>query len=147
MGMLDSILPTPAKLYLDSVVSGKKEPITEADFSPEELAAIRKMIGNKAQGGITYADYDASSQPGLSSLLSPAGRVANSLGQFNYQADPEGATVTDDYDFNPVFKDESLLLKALSILGTGGFSGLHMLGEEKLPPGKGRPVKIRLPKR
>ena len=147
MGLLDSLIPTPAKLYWDSVVAGRKDPITESDFSPDELAVMRKMIGNKTQGGITYADYDPSAQPGLSGLLTPAGRVVNSLGQFTYDSDPGGTTVTDAYDFNPVYKDESLLLKAMQILGTGGFAGLHMIGEDRLPPGSGRQVKIRLPKR
>jgi hypothetical protein len=146
MGMLD-LLPTPAKLYLESVVGGKREPITEADFSPEELAEMQKLIGGRAQGGITYADYNPAAQPRMAGLLTPAGRVATSLGQFNYQADPQGTVITDEYDFNPTYKDESLLLKALSILGSAGFSGLHMLGEHALPAGKGRPVKIRLPKR
>jgi hypothetical protein len=146
MGLLDDYLPTPAKLYWDSIVGGKKDAITEADFSTAELEAMRKMIlQQKAmQGGITYGDYPESEQPGVSALLSPGGRVATSLGQFGYQQGPEGITISDNYDFNPVYKDESLLLKALSILGTKGFSGLHMLGENVLPPGKGRKVDIRL---
>ena len=149
MGMLDSILPTPAKLYWDSIVGGKKDPITESDFSPEELSAMRQMIERqkKAQGGITYADYATSDQPGLSSLLSPAGRVANSLGQFTYQNDPEGTSIADNYDFNPMFKDLPLSEQVMNFLGTFGWSGLHRAGEDILPPGKGRNVKIRLPKR
>ena len=149
MGLLDSFLPTPAKLYMDSVVSGKKDPITEADFSPEELAAIRRMVEQQkaAQGGIYYGDYGESDQPGLRSLLSPAGRVANSLGQFNYQRDPEGVTVSDNYDFNPTFKDLPLSEQIANFLGTFGWSGLHQYGENVLPEGKGRKVRIRLPKR
>jgi hypothetical protein len=149
MGMLDSILPTPMRLYYDSVVGGKKDAITEADFSPEELAAMRRMVEQQkaSQGGITYADYADSSQPGLSSLLSPAGRVANSLGQFTYQNDPEGTTVTDNYDFNPIYKDLPLSEQIMNLLGSFGWSGLHQLGEAALPPGKGRPVKVRLPKK
>lgn len=149
MGMFDSVLPVPAKLYMDSVLLGKKDPITESDFTPEELAAIRRMVEKQkaSQGGITYADYAASDQPGLSSLLSPAGRVANSLGQFNYQNDPEGTTVTDNYDFNPVFKDLPLSEQLANLMGTFGWSGLHQYGENVLPPGKGRKVNIWLPKR
>lgn len=148
-GLLDSVLPTPARLYLDSIVGGKKGQITEADFSPEELAAIRRMVEQQkaAQGGVTYSNYAESDQPGISSLLSPAGRVANSLGQFNYEKDPEGVTVTDSYDFNPVYKDESMLMNIGQLIKTMGFSGAHLLGEYMLPPGEGRPVKIRLPKR
>jgi hypothetical protein len=148
-GLLDSVLSTPMRLYLDSVLSRKKDPITESDFTPEELAAVRQMVERQkaSQGGITYADYAASDQPGVSSLLSPAGRVANSLGQFNYQNDPEGTTVTDNYDFNPTYKDLPLAEQIANFLGTAGFSGLHTIGENVLPPGAGRTVKIRLPRR
>ena len=149
MGLLDSVLSTPMRLYLDSVVSGNKDAITEANFTPEELSAIRQMVEKQkaSQGGITYADYAASDQPGVSSLLSPAGRVANSLGQFTYQNDPEGTTVSDAYDFNPMYKDLPISEQIANLLGTAGFSGLHTIGENVLPPGKGRSVKIRLPKR
>jgi hypothetical protein len=148
-GLLDSVVPTPVRLYWDSIARGKRGPISEADFTPEELAAIRRMVEQQpaSQGGITYANYSNAEQPGIGSLLSPGGRVATSLGQFTYQRDPEGVTVSDNYDFNPIYKDESPLIKALSTLGTLGFSGLHMIGEHVLPPGKGRPVKIRLPNR
>ena len=149
MGIFDSVLPGPARLYLESVLLGKKDPITESDFSPEELAAMRRMIEKQksSQGGVTYADYAAPDQPGIPSLLSPAGRVANSLGQFTYQTDPEGTTVNDAYDFNPTYKDLPLTEQIANLLGTMGFSGMHTIGEKVLPPGTGRPVKIRLPKR
>ena len=146
MGMLD-LLPTPAKLYLESVIGGKRDPITEADFTPEELMEMQKLIGDRQQGGISYADYGTAAQPRLAGLLTPAGRVATALGQFNYQTGPEGATITDEYDFNPTFKDESLMHKAMSILGSGGFTGAHLLGEYMLPPGKGRKVNVRIPRR
>lgn len=143
---LSDLLPTPARLFLESM-GGKRDPITEADFSPEELEAIRQLVEQpKTVKGVGYQDYDPSmlEQPGLAGLLTPRGRVANSLGQFQYRKGPEGTTVTDKYDFNPTYKDESALIQALSALGTGGFSPLHTLGEYLMPPGKGRDVRIKL---
>lgn len=146
MGMLD-LLPTPARLYLETLAAGKREPITEADFSPQEIDAIQSLIaGAREPGSVHYSDY-GKDQPGLMGLLSPKGRVANSLGQFNYQQTPEGTVVTDNYDFNPMFKNESPLLNVMSGLGTAGFSPLHLLGEYLVPPGKGRQVRIKLPKK
>jgi hypothetical protein len=151
-GIMPSVmgaLPTPARLYLESIVGGKRGPITEQDFTPEELGAIRRMVDQQkeSQGGIDYGAYQDRDQPGLSSLGSPAGRVANSLGQFTYQRDPEGTTVSDNYDFNPMYSEQPALIKALSMLSTLGWSGAHMLGESVLPPGSGRPVSIRFPNR
>lgn len=144
MSSLLDLLPTPAKIYFDSIVGGNRSDITEKDFTPEELQALRILVANSQQpGGVSYGDYGGD-QPGIPGLLTPRGRLANTLGQFQYKKDPEGITVTDAYDFNPVYKDESALLQALTVLGTGGFSGGHLLGEYMMPPGKGRNVKIRL---
>jgi len=143
--MLD-LLPTPAKLYLQAL-SGNKEPITEADFSPAELEAIQSLIaGSQRQGAVQYPDY-GSDQPGMMGMFNPKGRIANSLGQFNYQQTPDGTLVTDKYDFNPTYKEDSSLINVLNALGTAGFSPMHLLGEYLVPPGSGREVKIKLPKR
>jgi len=150
MGLLDDILgnvPTPVRLYYESVLRGKKDPITEGDFSDSELMAMRQLVGTNNAGGTSYDNYKESDQPGIPGLLSPMGRVANSLGQFDYKADPEGITISDNYDFNPVYGEDSMLLKLMQVVKTGGFSALHMLGENVLPEGKGRKVKIRLPTR
>ena len=143
------LLPTPARLYLESM-GGNREPISEKDFSEDELKAIQQLIaGSTGRGGIGYHNYDEHplEQPGLAGLLTPKGRVANSLGQFQYQTDPTGTTVTDAYDFNPVYKEQSPGFQALNVPGTAGFSLLHTLGEYLIPPGKGRNVRIRLPHR
>lgn len=144
---LRDLLPTPARLYLESM-GGNREPITERDFSPAELEAMRQLIATSTgRGGIDYRNYDPHplEQPGLPGLLTPKGRVANSLGQFQYARDPAGTTITDAYDFNPVYKEQSPGFQALNIPGTAGFSLLHTLGELLVPPGKGRDVRIRLP--
>lgn len=146
--MIDALMgaTTPSKLFYDSVLRGKKEPITERDFSDTELQAMRGLVGTKPEGSIGYGDYGQTpfEQPGVPGLATPQGRVANSLGQFNYKADPEGINISDNYDFNPTFSTENPMVQALSAAGTGGFSALHRLGEKFLPEGQGRPVNIRL---
>jgi hypothetical protein len=146
------MLPTPAKLYVESVLQGKREPITEADFSQDELAALKELIAAAPGGGVTYDTYGkVSASPanaaGMPGLLAAKGRVANSLGQFDYASDPEGTTVTDSYAFSPVYKNLPAIANVAAALGTVGYSPLHLLGEHMLPQGKGRPVRIRLQSR
>ena len=154
-GGLLRMLPTPARLYIEAIM-GKKAPITEKDFSKDELDAMRSLVASGRGGAVDYGTYDraipapslfnmpATTSVGVPGLLTPQGRVANSLGQFNYKVSPEGIEIADNYDFNPTYKDESALVQGASALGTGGFSALHTLGEYLLPPGRGRPVKVRL---
>ena len=39
-----SFLPTPARVYIESVLLGEKSPITAEDFTPAELEAIKQVI-------------------------------------------------------------------------------------------------------
>jgi hypothetical protein len=149
--MLD-LLPTPARLYIEAL-TGKEGTITEANFTPEELDAMRNLVAGVGggTGGVGYDDYQKvkpapslfnsplTTQPGLAGLLTAHGRVANSLGQFNYETAPDGGvTITDNYDFNPYFKNDSLRDKIMYA------DPLHLLGEYLRPPGTGRPVRVKL---
>jgi hypothetical protein len=130
------------------VLAGKKGLITEADFSEAELRAIKELASAGSGGAVNYSTYDkVGGEVGMTGLMTPKGRVANSLGQFNYAVDPEGMTVTDQYDFNSIYKDQSVWHNIAAALGTAGLSPLHLLGERLLPPGQGRPVNIRLQSR
>ncbi len=149
------LLPTPARLYIEAM-RGKQGMITEKDFSKEELDAMRSLVASGRGGAVDYSTYDRSIPPhsmfnsgattgvGIPGLLTPQGRVANSLGQFTYRTGPDGVEINDNYDFNPSYTTDSAPMQAMNALGTGGFSLLHSLGEYLVPPGKGRPVRIRL---
>jgi hypothetical protein len=140
--------PTPVKLAWDTIAGGNRDPITEKDFTPDELAAISQLTKSQVPGEVHYPDYGNNfvEGPGVPGLMTAKGRVANSLGQFNYKEDPEGTTITDKYDFNPMYSQENPLVQALHALGSGGFSVAHALGERLVPPGQGRDVNIRIPR-
>lgn len=96
---------TSLKMYNDIIQRGRTAPITEADFSPDELGAIREMVKNKMAitgqpvGHIDYRDY-----PGGNLMVADrskaSGEIMNTLGGFNYDAGNGNIRVSDTYDFN-----------------------------------------------
>lgn len=144
-----SYFPTSAKTLIETA-QGKKEQITEKDFSPEELVALQKIIEfTKNRGDVQYSDYyqlmkkefeenrkiPASFTPSITSMLDPIGNLQTTLGRFSYSRDADGnLIVTDKYDFN----QQSNL---------GGMYGLmRNYAGQKIPSGSGRDVKINLGK-
>ena len=141
--------PTSAKTLIETA-QGKKDQITEKDFSPEELIALKKIIEfTKNRGDVQYSDYyqlmkkefeenkkiPASFVPSITSMLDPIGNLQTTLGRFTYTRDADGnLIVTDKYDFN---KESNL----------GGMYGLmRNYAGQKIPPGSGRDVRINLGK-
>lgn len=127
--MTDSIFPVDARTYFQTLF-GNREPITERDFSANELANIQAAIeanqrrtGASNRGNVGYADYPKGDQIGAG--YEP---IENTLGRFNYRRLPSGEIVaTDRYDF---FNDErkasvedyermGALLRAATVLGRG----------------------------
>ena len=144
-----SYFPTSAKTLIETA-QGKKEQITEKDFSPDELVALQKIIEfTKNRGDVQYSDYyqlmkkefeenrkiPASFTPSITSMLDPIGNLQTTLGRFSYSRDADGnLIVTDKYDFN----QQSNL---------GGMYGLmRNYAGQKIPSGSGRDVKINLGK-
>ena len=141
--------PTAARTLLETI-QGKKEAITESNFSPKELGVLRQLIESTGgRGDVQYDDYTqlmrqqqkekgtipASIAPGPLSILDPIGNVQTTLGRFNYVRDAEGNLVINDkYDFNPI--------PSMS----GAYGALRNYATKKIPPGKGREVRINLGK-
>ena len=151
-----SLFPTAGRVFLESM-QGKRGPITEADFSPEELNNLRQLIGStEERGNVQYKDYVkqkkkmlnegtfvfADLPPSILAITNPLGNNAATLGRFRYEKDAEGnLRAIDDYDFNPPDAGKKSLSNSLSPLGI-----LRKYAGEKMPPGTGRPVNINLGK-
>ena len=123
-------LPTNAKVYIESVIEGNRDPITGDNFTKEEIAIIRDLIVESnstlprknlktlpsTPGKVDYRTYgkdlknahttfgirsNRSGAEGIASIFTPEGRVGTTLGQFGYNVNPEGdVEVLDTYDFN-----------------------------------------------
>jgi len=141
------VLPTSARTFLETV-QGTRTPITEVNFSPEELNAMRQLIELTGdRGNVQYDDYTAfmrkqqkekgtipaSIAPNVLSVLDPIGNVQTTLGRFSYSRDPNGnLVIVDKYDFNPI---QNM---------SGAYGALRNYATKKIPPGKGRDVRINL---
>lgn len=141
------LFPTAAKTLIETV-QGKKEPITEKNFSPEELVALKNLIAlTNNRGNVQYEDYlnlmkkeqqekgtiPMSINPSTLSLFDPIGNVQTTLGRFTYTRDSKGnLIVVDKYDFNPI--------PSMS----GAYGAIRNYAGEKIPKGFGREVMINL---
>ena len=156
-----SLFPTAGKLFIETA-QGERRPITEKDFSPEELETLRLLIDtqNAASGSIQYKDYIAAANkerqrtgklpvtltPGLASLFDALGNIQTSLGRFQYKKDQDGnLIVVDTYDFNPAPQNTNKEEFA-SASSLNPYAMLRQYAGQKIPPGQGRSIKINLGK-
>lgn len=172
-------LPTNARVYIESVVDGKKDPITGENFTERELGVIRDLVAASVQspatpGYVNYGTYakdipsaahvggmrwQKSADASPLSLFTPDGRVATTLGQFNYQLTDDGdIEVTDNYDFNATdhrtgaktvgtqYLEANSAAKTAFGIGSLGYLPLRARGQETIPTGEGRPISVTIPK-
>ena len=141
---------------------GTKTPITEKNFKPEELDVIRQLVDvkGKDKGSISYADYiqlarkiakekgeplPSSVTPSLFSMADPLGNIQTTLGRFTYQTDPKGnLQIIDRYDFNPPMQQDMREARTGDYGAFGPYGMIREYAGEKIPPGKGRDVRINL---
>lgn len=157
-----SNFPTAGRTFLETV-QGKRDPITEGNFSPQELAVMREMIASKGgdAGDIQYGDYralaevmrargqiPASTAPSLFSMSDSLGNVQTTLGRFKYGRDAKGnLIVRDTYDFNPPQDPNSMQEQRTAEYGAmGPYRLIREYAGEKVPPGRGREININLGK-
>ena len=117
------ILPAQIRTFAETV-AGKRDPITEKNFSKKEMQQMREAIArsrarqaNKGRKGyydetVDYGDYGENrqrqkdAQRDYSPLPSDAAR--NTLGRFKYEKTPEGRLIaTDSYDFKDDLVDKN----------------------------------------
>jgi hypothetical protein len=153
------VFPTTGRTLLETV-QGVKTPITEENFSPEEMSVMRELATRKGgdKGSINYADYvalaeeinkkdkaSASASPSLFSMADPMGNVQTTLGQFSYIKDPEGnLQVVDTYDFNPPNPNAMQEARTGDYGAFGPYGLIRDYAGEKVPPGAGREVRVNL---
>ena len=122
-----AVIPSHVKTYISSLF-GDTSPITEKNFSPDEIRQIVSAVQNARRSGrdyVTYRDYGYSSastirktleQDPIVMKLARQGRIGPAteidlrrekaaqltLGAFNFRRDPETQEVvaTDVYDFD-----------------------------------------------
>jgi hypothetical protein len=139
---------------LIETAQGVKTPITEQNYTPEELDLLRRLIAftGKKEGDIQYKDYAAfaKQQPNAGDVkwtfLTPLENIKMSLGRFNFKRDANGNVVVyDTYDFNPPSPDSNQEVRTGEYGLVGGPHPLiREYAGEKIPPGYGRNVLINL---
>ncbi len=103
-------LPSNQRVYLSTVLDKNVEPLTNRDFTAQELATIQKLIELKGgeSGAIKYKDYpkvkegeSALARP-LSGNEFPYENIRTTLGQFTYKLNPKTKQyeISDVYNFN-----------------------------------------------
>lgn len=154
--------PTAGRTLLETA-QGKKDPISESHFSPEELEVMRQLIALKGgdKGSINYGDYiktgmqmreggklPMSVTPGLFSLGDPLGNIQTTLGRFRYARDVNGnMQIVDTYDFNPPVVGGTTQEARTGEYGAlGPYALIREYAGEKIPTGYGRKVNINLGK-
>jgi hypothetical protein len=150
---------TSGRTFLETV-QGSREPITEQNYTPAELDAIRELIQvSENPGQVQYGDYrrlgkqmqsrgelPVSLSPSLFSMGDSLGTAQTTLGRFKYSRDNQGnLIVIDTYDFNTPMVPGSTQEARTGDYGVLGPYGLiRDYAGEKIPPGYGRDVRINL---
>lgn len=146
-----------SRTYVD-VLTGRRTPITEKDFTAKEqmamMDAVRRSQARGGKGRVDYEDYPDSNTVGPGYV-----DIRNTLGGFQYKQGPDGATIISDrYDFHgprvaeyeKMGTGEKVLKSAKNALTefvTKGFSPRDLAGElgRAYVGSKGPEVNIRIP--
>jgi hypothetical protein len=146
-----------SRTFVD-VMTGRRTPITEKDFTAKEqmamMDAVKRSQARGGQGRVDYQDYPSGKEIGPGFV-----DIRNTLGGFQYKQTPDGATViTDRYDFHgprvaeyeKMGSGEKLVKSAKNALTefvTKGFSPRDLAGElgRAYVGSKGPEVNIRIP--
>ena len=160
--MLKQVVPMDIRTF-GSTLFGSRDPITEKNFTADELAAMQKAVdtaakrtGQTQKGSVQYVDYPRGEQIGPD--FKPVGQT---LGRFTYEKQPDGTTVVRDrYDFynegrkgnveayEKMGRGERALTvsgRALKNLVTGNLRGIPGELADAYIGREGRDVTIKLP--
>jgi hypothetical protein len=95
----EPIFDAASRTYVD-VLTGRRTPITEKDFTAKEqmamMDAVRRSQARGGKGRVDYEDYPSGDQIGPGFV-----DIRNTLGGFQYKQNPDGSTsISDRYDFH-----------------------------------------------
>ena len=153
----EPIFDAASRTFVD-VMTGRRTPITEKDFTAKEqmamMDAVRRSQARGGKGRVDYEDYPSGKDIGPGYV-----DIRNTLGGFQYKQNPDGSTViTDRYDFHgprvaeyeKMGTGEKVLKSAKNALTefvTKGFSPRDLAGElgRAYVGSKGPEVNIRIP--
>lgn len=155
-------MPANQRIFLETFLDNKREPIDERAFSEGEMRAIRNLIGitgDKPQGSVQYEDYGraglnpantANTGDIIETSKNPLESVRTTLGRFNYRRDPKTGKfiIEDQYDFNmpQTFKPNELGDYAFHPqMVANPFLALRVYAGSKMPQGTGRKVRVQVP--
>lgn len=134
-----------ARTYSSAVLDRRKTPITEKDYTPQELAQL-SLVANRAQaakrGTIQRSDYQNTAADIPPGGGNPTGEWGETVGRANLQHDAQGQThVVDSYDFNKYDNYGAGVGNPLELMEPALW-----LGRRALPSGlRSTPVNITLP--
>jgi len=146
-----------SRTYVD-VLTGRRTPITEKDFTAKEqmamMDAVKKSQARGGKGRVDYEDYPDTKTAGPGYV-----DIRNTLGGFQYKQNPDGSTsISDKYDFHgprvaeyeKMGTGEKFVKSAKNALVEfvkGGFSPRDLAGElgRAYIGSKGPEVNIRIP--
>jgi len=153
----EPLFDAASRTFVD-VMTGRRTPITEKDFTAKEQMAMMDAISRSqargGQGRVDYQDYPSGKEIGPGFV-----DIRNTLGGFQYKQTPDGATViTDRYDFHgpraaeyekmgtgeKVLKSAKNALSAFVKSGGGVRDAAGELGDAWIGS-KGPQVNIRIP--
>ena len=153
----EPLFDAASRTFVD-VMTGRRTPITEKDFTAREqmamMDAVKRSQARGGQGRVGYEDYPTGDQIGPGYV-----DIRNTLGGFQYKQMPDGSTVISDrYDFHgPRVKEYEKMgtgekvvksaANALSEFVKSGFSPRDLAGElgRAYIGSKGPEVNIRIP--
>jgi hypothetical protein len=95
----EPLFDAASRTFVD-VMTGRRTPITEKDFTAREqlamMDAVKKSQARGGKGRVDYQDYPDASTVGPGYV-----DIRNTLGGFQYKQNPDGSTVISDrYDFH-----------------------------------------------
>jgi hypothetical protein len=131
LGALGKLAPVDLRVFLQTLL-GNRNPMSAADFTEQELAAMRAAVqrnqartGAATRGNAGYADYPQGAEIGPGYVP-----IENVLGRFNYRVLPDGSLrILDRYDFlNDERKANVERYEAMSPLRRGATAPLSAIG-------------------